>query len=778
MGSHKKRSAPGRGLWALYLSDGLTALLLTLGGAFAFFSVCGVDWPIWLPAAVGAMALAGALLWSLPRGGCAAAGGVLVLGALIVWRRWPLLSPAFAALGQAVAEDLGTLAFFAREAGDPAMAVPWPGTAEPLLWLAALYALVMGWAAVRQRWWYLALTLAALPSAPAIAAGTLPAWPALLAALAGSLALLLSDLLTRDDPAALGRGQLVSVAAAAALLAALSAALPQEGYARPQWADRAHDWVITLGERAAEAVLSIELPESGGGEGGGTGGALTLDDGGAEDLTEAGPRRFSNRPVLYLEGEGQGRLYLRGASLATYTGESWEAVSPTLYEAVLERMVERVRESDQDTYWETSGQEGETSFYVTTNGTPDQAAVSPLMWPAQTLSGESRSLLVRPAASGVLAYAPYQMLPPLSNGLSMYQDSAVLAEDGLETYQIIYRDGDLTAADLDLAGPAGSMEGIYRSFVRAQYTDVPDRAAAALTPLLREMETAEILPAEDVPEAYRPAVETARRAAAVLASRAAYDINTPAIEEGEDFVESFLARGQGYCVHFATAGTLLTRMAGVPARYVSGFAAYLDGTGRATVRDSAAHAWVEIYLEGFGWYPVEMTPAYLDAGGAADETEPLPDPAEPVAPVEPEPPEETPQPPETPETAGGAAETAPEWKLDLRWLGYAALAALLGAALALPRYLGRAYRRRQAALPETGRSVVAAYRRCRRLARWGGAPPPELEALAKKAVFSQHRLTEEERASAWAMAREAEDKAVGAMSPVKRFFFRWLGLLM
>ena len=58
MGSHKKRSAPGRGLWALYLSDGLTALLLTLGGAFAFFSVCGVDWPRWLPAAVGAMALA------------------------------------------------------------------------------------------------------------------------------------------------------------------------------------------------------------------------------------------------------------------------------------------------------------------------------------------------------------------------------------------------------------------------------------------------------------------------------------------------------------------------------------------------------------------------------------------------------------------------------------------------------------------------------------------------------------------------------------------------
>ena len=67
------RPLGGRG--PLYLSDSLTALLLTLGGFFAFLSACGAVWPAWMPAAVGAMALAAVLVWSLPRGAYLAAGG-------------------------------------------------------------------------------------------------------------------------------------------------------------------------------------------------------------------------------------------------------------------------------------------------------------------------------------------------------------------------------------------------------------------------------------------------------------------------------------------------------------------------------------------------------------------------------------------------------------------------------------------------------------------------------------------------------------------------------
>lgn len=761
------RPLGGRGL--LYLSDGLTALLLNLGGYFAFLSACGGAWPDWLPAAVGAMALASVLVWSLPRGAYLASGGVLALGALAVWRRWELLAPALEALWDAVVEDLGAPALLNGAAG-PGEKTLWYGSAEALLWLAGLYALAMGWAAVRQRWWYLAMALALLPSLPAIIAGTTPDWLALMAALAGSLALLLSDLFAPEDPAALGRGQMIGLGTAAALLAVLNLALPQEGYVRPQWAETAHDWVVEAGQRAAETILGLDLPAGdGGGSGGGGSGNLVLDDGGAVDLTQAGPRRFTGRTVLVLEGEGSGRIYLRGSALADYTGESWEALDSALYETFLYQMLEA---AEIDRYPMT-GVVGAGSFQVL------QEMFVPLLWPAQTSTGEVRSLMVRPSAVSSVAYTPYQLLLPLSDGLSLYQDSAVLAENGLESYQLIYRDGDLSDVDLSLTGAAAAAEEIYRSFVHDQYAAVPDRAAVVLAPLLAEMETVEILPAEDVPEAWRAAVDTARRAAAVLAGQARYDINAPAMEPGEDFVEHFLAEGRGYCVHFATAGTLLLRLSGIPARYVSGFAAYLTGTGRTAVADSAAHAWVEIYLDGYGWYPVEMTPAYLGAGGAADEAEPLPDPTEPVEPQTPEEtPEETPgdsEAPDAPSEDGGGVGTA--WTLDLRWLGYAALALLAAAVLVLPRYLARAHRRRQAAMADTGRSVVAAYRWCRRLSRWGGAECPELEGLAGKAVFSQHRITEEERSAAWAMARTAVSETEKRLSPVKRLAFRWLFLL-
>ncbi|MFQ7452488.1 MAG: transglutaminase-like domain-containing protein [Flavonifractor plautii] len=79
---------------------------------------------------------------------------------------------------------------------------------------------------------------------------------------------------------------------------------------------------------------------------------------------------------------------------------------------------------------------------------------------------------------------------------------------------------------------------------------------------------------------------------------------------GEDFVAWFLTEShRGYCMHFASAAVLLLRSMGVPARYVSGFVADVPASGRVNVPDSAAHAWVEVYIDGYGWEPVEVTPS-------------------------------------------------------------------------------------------------------------------------------------------------------------------------
>lgn len=116
----------------------------------------------------------------------------------------------------------------------------------------------------------------------------------------------------------------------------------------------------------------------------------------------------------------------------------------------------------------------------------------------------------------------------------------------------------------------------------------------------------------------------------ILRQRGTYTLELEGIRDGTDATEYFLAHGmRGYCSHFASAGVLLLRRLGVPARYASGYVIQKkefhkneDGTYTAHVMDTASHNWAEIYLSGIGWVPIEMTPGYVNAAsGSGDETQ-------------------------------------------------------------------------------------------------------------------------------------------------------------
>lgn len=81
-------------------------------------------------------------------------------------------------------------------------------------------------------------------------------------------------------------------------------------------------------------------------------------------------------------------------------------------------------------------------------------------------------------------------------------------------------------------------------------------------------------------------------------------------ELGSDQIDDFLFRTRtGFCGHYASAFTVLMRAGRVPARVVTG---YLGGEwnpigGYLVVRQSDAHAWVEVWLQGSGWTRVDPT---------------------------------------------------------------------------------------------------------------------------------------------------------------------------
>ncbi|GGJ28345.1 transglutaminase TgpA family protein [Deinococcus roseus] len=87
---------------------------------------------------------------------------------------------------------------------------------------------------------------------------------------------------------------------------------------------------------------------------------------------------------------------------------------------------------------------------------------------------------------------------------------------------------------------------------------------------------------------------------------------TPPELSGPNMLDDLLfGTRQGFCEHFAGAFAFLMRAAGVPARVVGG---YLGGHpnqngGYYIVRQTDAHAWVEVWLEGKGWIRVDPTAA-------------------------------------------------------------------------------------------------------------------------------------------------------------------------
>ncbi len=89
-----------------------------------------------------------------------------------------------------------------------------------------------------------------------------------------------------------------------------------------------------------------------------------------------------------------------------------------------------------------------------------------------------------------------------------------------------------------------------------------------------------------------------------------YTTEPPAL--GSDPVDRFLFdTRRGFCEHYASAFTVLMRAAGIPARVVLG---YQGGEPNPMgdymiVRQSDAHAWSEVWLDGRGWVRVDPTAA-------------------------------------------------------------------------------------------------------------------------------------------------------------------------
>lgn len=175
------------------------------------------------------------------------------------------------------------------------------------------------------------------------------------------------------------------------------------------------------------------------------------------------------------------------------------------------------------------------------------------------------------------------------------------------------RPAELTVADSWVSEPETEeqkqyceAESVYRKFVYENYTE----PAEDLKKLIQQYFWEDY---ESESDGIYSALSQIREK---LKKGVHYTMTPEEIPESEDPVRWFLTESkEGNSMLYASAAVEAFRVHGIPARYVEGY--YVPSTavadsenGEVTLTGQNAHAWVEVYFDGVGWLPVDVTPGY------------------------------------------------------------------------------------------------------------------------------------------------------------------------
>ena len=290
-----------------------------------------------------------------------------------------------------------------------------------------------------------------------------------------------------------------------------------------------------------------------------------------------GPADPSDAPVMQVSASG--RTLLRGVIKNTYTGAAWsDTTSGRRYLFISPR------------------------FYALRRDLFD------LSRPAHSLQEElpeAETMHVRMFAPGASTlFVTQRLRAPSGEGIVAYFSPAteVFATRSLEEGDLYSFSGTRLTASTPgvrrIALAAATQDDPYAETVRQRYMQLPegiDERVYALAAQLTAGKTNDY--------------DRAMAICTYLQTHIPYTLDQSVPYAGRDFVSWFLLEEQrGYCTSFASAFAVMARMAGIPSRYVEGYAAEPDSDGVARVTGEHAHAWAEVYLNGFGWLTFDPTP--------------------------------------------------------------------------------------------------------------------------------------------------------------------------
>ncbi|MGI6737506.1 MAG: transglutaminase domain-containing protein [Anaerovoracaceae bacterium] len=320
------------------------------------------------------------------------------------------------------------------------------------------------------------------------------------------------------------------------------------------------------------------------------------------DLRQTHPLEYSDEAVFSLRMEKGQSLYLRGFAGADFKDGRWTETDERAYSGDFRGICEWMAEDEIYPWCQWNSLYRLTDdFSFSDVEIENKKASSKYIWvPYETaVTGDITADRVRFDQDRALLARGFR-------GQRSYK--ARLFDTTLKNYTDTKGDNFLrTLRRQDGYDAFLGKEKVYRHFVYETYTTVPaaERSAVRSTGI----------------DSYRDRTldATIYYIRQQFEKKYKYSLSTKAAPADQDPLIWFLQRNKtGNSSHFATAAVMMLREAGFPTRYAEGY--YLSDSDlalyedlhdvRIEVTDSMSHAWVEVYVDGLGWVPLEVTPGY------------------------------------------------------------------------------------------------------------------------------------------------------------------------
>lgn len=193
-----------------------------------------------------------------------------------------------------------------------------------------------------------------------------------------------------------------------------------------------------------------------------------------------------------------------------------------------------------------------------------------------------------------------------SNALFGTSEYELLEYSGSNPGELLSTDNWIDAPQTKGQSAYAKAESVYAQFVYDNYLTVENDLGA----MIKDIFFSSTENDEDSIYAVTERIRT------VLSERTQYTASPKAAPEGVEPISYFLNESQeGNSVLYAAAAVQAYRVKGIPARYVEGYllkASELQPEQKkpVTLTSKNSHAWVEVYLDGSGWVPVDVTPGF------------------------------------------------------------------------------------------------------------------------------------------------------------------------